>query len=129
MDGILALDVWGVVMEVLHSRNNNTPPTQNNSANEGRAKGAAGNCMRIFKRQVDSRQEAQLYIFEDTEAVIKMIIEGRSPTMRHVSRTQKVVLDWLLDRVSLDPKIQITYVDTKNQLADLLTRASFTRDE
>ena len=28
-----------------------------------------------------------------------------------------------------DPKIQIKYVDTKNQLADLLTKASHTRDE
>ena len=35
-----------------------------------------------------SRKEALLKIFEDTEAVIKMIIKGRSPTMRHVSRTQ-----------------------------------------
>ena len=29
-----------------------------------------------------SRQEAMLYVFEDNEAVIKMIIKGRSPTMR-----------------------------------------------
>ena len=29
----------------------------------------------------------------------------------------------------MDPKIQINYVDTKNQLADLLTKGSFTRDE
>ena len=34
-----------------------------------------------------SHQEALLYIFEDNEAVIKMIIKGRSPTMRHVSST------------------------------------------
>ena len=27
-----------------------------------------------------SHQEALLYVFEDNEAVIKMIIEGRSPT-------------------------------------------------
>ena len=32
-----------------------------------------------------SRQEALLFVFEDNEAVIKMIIKGRSPTMRHVS--------------------------------------------
>ena len=29
-----------------------------------------------------SRQEALLYVFEDSEAVIKMIMKGRSPTMR-----------------------------------------------
>ena len=34
-----------------------------------------------------SEKESQLYIFEDNEAVIKMIIRGRSPTMRHVSWT------------------------------------------
>ena len=76
-----------------------------------------------------SREEAMLYIFEDNEAVIKMIIKGRSPTMRHVSRTQRVALDWLFDRIILDPKIQIKYIDTKNQLADILTKGNFTRDE
>ena len=76
-----------------------------------------------------SRQEALLYVFEDNEAVIKMIIEGRSPTMRHVSRTHRVALDWLFDRINLDSKIQIKYIDTKNQLADILTKGSFTRDE
>ena len=76
-----------------------------------------------------SRQEALLYVFEDNEAVFKMIIKGRSPTMRHVSRTHRVALDWLLDRINLDPKIQIKCVDTKNQLADMLSNGSFTCDE
>ena len=76
-----------------------------------------------------SHQEALLYVFEDNEAVIKMIIKGRSPTMRHVSRTHRVALDWLFDRINLDPKIQIKYIDTKNQLADILTKGNFTRDE
>ena len=72
-----------------------------------------------------SHQEALLYVFEDNEAVIKMIIKGRSPAMRHVSRTHRVALDWLLDRINLDPKIQIKYIDTKNQLADILTKGEF----
>ena len=49
--------------------------------------------------------------------------------MRHVSRTHRVALDWLFDRTNLDSKIQIKYIDTKNQLADILTKGSFTRDE
>ena len=40
--------------------------------------------------------------------------------MRHVSRTHRVALDWLFDRINLDPK---------NQLADILTKGNFTRDE
>ena len=61
------------------------------------------------------------------EAVLKMIINGRSPTMRHVSRTDRVALDRSFDRINLDPQIQIKYVDTKNQLADMLTNGSFYR--
>ena len=57
-------------------------------------------------------QEALLYVFEDNEAVIKMIMKDRSPTMRHVSRTHRVALDWLFDRINLDPKIQIKYTST-----------------
>ena len=49
--------------------------------------------------------------------------------MIHVSRTHRVALDWLFDRINVDPKIQIKYIDTKNQLADILTKGSFTRDE
>ena len=70
-----------------------------------------------------------LYILEDNESGIKMPIKGRSPTMRHVSRTYRVALDWLFDRTNVDPKIQIKYVDTKHQLADILTKGNFTRDE
>ena len=76
-----------------------------------------------------SRQEALLSVFEDNGAVIKMIIKRRSPAMGHVSRTHRVALDWLFDRINLDPKIQIKYIDTKNQLADILTKGKFTRDE
>ena len=76
-----------------------------------------------------ARQEALLYVFEDNEAVIKMIIKGRSPTRIHVSRTHRVALDWLFDRINLDPKIQIKYIDTKNQPADILTKGNFTLDE
>ena len=76
-----------------------------------------------------SHQEALLFVFEDNEAVIKMIIKGRSPTMRHVSRTHRVALDGLFDRINLDSKIQMAYIDTNNQLADILTNGNFTLDE
>ena len=72
---------------------------------------------------------ATLYMFEDNEAVIKMIIEGRSPTMRHLSRTHRVSLDWLFDRINLDLKIQIKFVDAFYQLVDILTEGNFTCDE
>ena len=61
------------------------------------------------------------------EAVIKMILKGRSPTMRHVSHTHRVALDCLFDRINLDrlfgstdldSQFQIRYIDTKHQLAE-----------
>ena len=67
--------------------------------------------------------------FEDNEAVIKLIIKCRSPTLRHVSGTHRFALDWLLDRITLDPKIQVRYVEFKNQLAGILTKGHFTRGE
>ena len=36
--------------------------------------------------------------------------------MRHVSRNHRVALDWLFDRINLDPTIQIRYMDTNISL-------------
>ena len=85
--------------------------------------------MMIWTMSISYRRETLLYIFQDNEAVIKMIIKGRSQTLRHVSRSHRVALDWLFDRINLDSKIHIKNIDTKNQLADILTKRKFTRDE
>ena len=77
-----------------------------------------------------ARQKALLYVFEDNEAVIKMIIKGRTPTMRHVSRTHRVALDWLFDRINLERKIQVKYVDTtKPTRRHSDQRKSFSKNE
>ena len=55
-----------------------------------------------------SQFRAQLYIFEDNE-----VIKGRSPSMRHASRTHRVALDWSFDRINLDRQIPIRWVATK----------------
>ena len=52
-----------------------------------------------------------------------------STATRHVSRNHRVALDWLFDRIDSDSKHQIRYTDTKHQLADILTRGNFARDE
>ena len=41
----------------------------------------------------------------------------------------ELLLIGCFDRINLDSKIQIKYIDTKNQLADILTKGNFTRDE
>ena len=67
----------------------------------------------------------QMIIMEDNDAVIKMCVKGRSPNMRHVQRTHRVDLDWLFERIMRDKAISIKYVNTKQQLAEILTKGSF----
>ena len=110
MDGLFALDLWDIVIEVLRSTKNNVQPKHTSIQETGSALDSKTKAQKVKRRQkvdqlsdVDcvhththsSQNESQLYIFEDNEAVIKMIIKGRSPTMRHVSRTHTVALDWL----------------------------------
>ena len=42
--------------------------------------------------------------------------------MKDAARTHRAALDWLFDRINLDTNIEIKNVDTKNQLADTLTK-------
>ena len=42
--------------------------------------------------------------------------------------TELLLIGCLIESI-LDPKIQIKYIDTKNQLADILTKGNITRDE
>ena len=63
-----------------------------------------------------------MFPFEDHEAVIVMIIHGRGPDMRHVSRKHRVDLDMLFARVNQDSNISSRNVNTKEQISDILTR-------
>ena len=42
--------------------------------------------------------------------------------------TELLLIDYSIESI-WTPKIQINYIDTKNQLADILTKGNFTRDE
>ena len=98
MDGLPALDLWDIVIEVLRSANNTVQPKHNNIQETGATLHSKTKTQNVKRRQkskqlndVDcvptnthsSQGESQMYIFEDNEAVIKMIIKGRSPTTRH----------------------------------------------
>ena len=124
IDGLPALELWDLIVSVLGnssriSDRTGKPVNGEEKHHKSHNKIDAMKDIDAVPSNVQSaRQEALLYVFEDNEAVIKMIIKGRSPTMRHVSRTHRVALDWLFDRINL-----------KNQLADFLTKGNFTRDE
>ena len=119
LDGLPALELWDLIVSVLGnvSRVSDRSGQPDNHVHKHHKSQKKINVMEnidsVPSNVQSSRQEALLYVFEDNEAVIKMIIKGRSPTMRHVSRTHRVALDWLFDRINLDSKIQVKYIDRK----------------
>ena len=129
MDGIPALTLWDLVIEIFHSAPSQIIQPKEEAAERPvagyQAKHAQPHSMQAHQRRsnvvptgidhissntIHAGTGAMFYVFEDSEAVIKMIIKGRSPTMRHVSRTHRVALDWLFDSINVDPKIQIRYI-------------------
>ena len=134
LDGLPALELWDLIVSVLgnmtQTSDRTVRPVDTERSQRSQGKTNVLNNINCVPSNVQSsHEEALLCVFEDNEAVIKMTIKGRSPTMRHVSRTHRVALDWLFDRIFVDPKIQIKYIDTKNQLADILNKGNFTCDE
>ena len=135
LDGLPALELWDLIVSVFGSvsqisdRSGQPDNDVKKHHKSRRVINDLDNVDLVPSNIQCSHQEALLYVFEDNEAVIMMIIKGRRPTTRHVSRTHRVALDWLLHRINLDTKIQIKYIDSKNQLADILTKRNFTRDE
>ena len=131
LDGLPALELWDLIVSVLGnvarvSDRSGKPESNDHKHHKSHNKIDVMKDIDVVPSNVQSaRQEALMYVFEDNEAVIKIIIKGRSPTMRHVSRTHRVALDWLFDRINLDSKIQIKYIDTKNPTRRHLIQREF----
>ena len=98
LDGLPALELWDLIVSVLGnisrvSDRSGKPDNDVHKRHESQKKIDVMKDIDAVPSNVQSaRQEALLYVFEDNEAVIKMIMKGRSPTMRHVSRTHRVTL-------------------------------------
>lgn len=131
MEGLPALMLWDQVIDTLSDK----PPKRDPNGPKLLGKSAATKLSPAekFVKDIDYTPYslpityglAKMFVFEDNEAVIKMVIKGRSPNLRHVPRTQRVDLDWLLERINLDPAVKLKYVGTKEQLADILTKGLF----
>ena len=95
-DGLLALELWDLIVSVFGnvsrvSDGSGKPDYDVHKRHKSQKKiDVMKDINSVSSNVQSSRQESLLYVFEDNEAVIKMIIEGRCPTMRHVSRTHRV---------------------------------------
>ena len=63
-----------------------------------------------------------LEIKEDNQATILVVKKGYSKKLRHLSRTHRVNLSSLKEQVS-SPHVKLDYVVTKEQAADIFTKA------
>ena len=121
LDGIPALIFWELVIEVLGPSNVAGRNSKLTKADENKRL-VCTNSFDVL-RNVDcvppslppSRGLARLIVLEDNEGVIKMLYKGRSRNMRHVTRTMRIDIDWLFERLKTDKGIFLKYVNT-NQL-------------
>ena len=121
MDSIPALDLWDLVTEVLHSFSNQSKKSTEN---------VQGNLLHDHHQEKKLRTKLRLQLSPTILSYATSIVFPQTwslpnpewsrwssreevPTMRHVFRTHRVAIDWWFDRINLDTKIQIKYVDTK----------------
>ena len=87
MDGLPALELWDLIVSVFGnishiSDRTGRPVNGENKHHKSHNKTDVMQDIDSVPSNVQSaRQEVLLYVFEDNEAVIKMVMKGRSPTM------------------------------------------------
>ena len=64
----------------------------------------------------------QLAIFESTQATLQIALKGDSKKLRHLSRTHRVTMSWIKE-VMDRPEVEIAYIKTDKQAADIFTKA------
>ena len=72
---------------------------------------------------------AILVLLEDNDPVIQILIKGRNTTLRHVPRVTRVNIDATYERIREDPGIYLRHWPTEYQMADILTKGSFTQNQ
>ena len=98
LEGIPSLELWEQVLEVFAPPPSRVPreaaaPKRKNSRNLSEEEILQRVDYVPFTRSTPS-ELAQMVVFEDNDAVLKMTIKRRSPNMRHIARTHRIELDF-----------------------------------
>ena len=124
LEGLPALDLWDLVIEVFHpeetpdnkikgkhshAKQRGNPLSDTRPAQEQALQNLPTDIHTLLN--VDyvpttiplGNNRAKMTILEDNDAVIKLLLKRRAPSMGHVARTHRVNLDWLLERAINDP--------------------------
>ena len=125
IDGYPAMNLWDLIINVLE------PLPEITKANNAMTEAKTPEMHELLNvdymptniPKLSSR--CQLIIMEDNDAVIKMCVKVRSPSMRHLARTHRIDVDALIEGIHTDKGVSIKYVNTKLQIADIFTKGSF----
>ena len=69
----------------------------------------------------ENGNEVQLQVREDNDAMIRVVTTGRNPTMRYLSLTHGIKINWL-HQVSSGPNVKLNCVESELQAADISTK-------
>ena len=123
-EGLQALAFWELVTELL-----GTDPAQKvekltaiPTKLELNPYSESFNPQKYFAYTRKPQQKTRLIIAEDNEAVIKLVKKARSMALRHLPRTHRIDVHWLFEVCSHE-RVEMRYVNTKQQAADLMTKA------
>ena len=132
MEGLPALMLWDLVIDVFGDKSQLPNKVRNPPATGSDVLPDIRNTFEVDfvpPSVATSSGLAKLILLEDNDAVIKMTLKMRAPTLRHVARTHRVDLDWLFERIQYDPGVSIHFVGTKQQIADMFTKGQFSAEQ
>jgi len=123
-EGLQVLAFWELVTELLGTSKAQTAETRmaTPKACELNPYSERFDPAKYFAYTRRPKQTTRLIIAEDNEAVIKLVKKARSMALRHLPRTHRIDINWLFE-VCAHPRVIMKYVNTKQQCADLMTKA------
>ena len=125
------------VEPMVHCHRSDTPKSSRQirmSSPDGSKGGVARNSRTFWKhwlcvtKRITIQHEIVAKPFWQQRSRNQMIDKGRNPTMRHVSMTHRVDLNWLYDWINLDPAISVKSVDNAPQFADTVSKEAIRID-
>ena len=124
-EGLQILAFWELVTELLGTQKQNVEtqkPKVVPTDAEMNPYSPQFNPGKYFAYTRKPRSSTVLIVAEDNQAVMKIIQKARSMSLRHLPRTHRIDIHWLFE-VCANPQVRMTYVNTKQQVADLMTKA------
>ena len=125
-EGLQVLTFWEIVVDLLSATHGSTQNSETTVKDPNSIDlnpySAKFDPVKFFNYNRPKTTVTDLIIAEDNEAVIKIIKKARSMALRHLPRTHRIDLNWLFE-VCSNPRVNLRYVGTKQQIADLMTKA------